>query len=91
MLVTTTFLASLLALVIAKPTVRSSLVVHDQRTAAPQGFTGDGAAPSDTLIDLRIGLFSNNIAGLEKVLYDVSTPSSPQYGQYLSKAEARMI
>lgn len=77
---------SFLALVLAKP-ARRSFVVHDQRDSAPQGFVQVGPAPADSIINLRLGLFSNDISGLEDVLYAVSTPKSAQYGQYLSKDE----
>jgi len=64
--------------------------VHDRRDSVPAGFTLIDAASPDTVLDLRIALAQSNPAGLEEALYDVSTPSSPNYGQHLSKAEAAL-
>ncbi|EED85603.1 predicted protein, partial [Postia placenta Mad-698-R] len=38
-------------------------------------------------LSLRVALVQNNIAGLIDALYDVSSPSSPNYGKWLSKTE----
>ncbi|KAF8488535.1 family S53 protease-like protein [Gautieria morchelliformis] len=75
-----------LTLACAKPAPHN-LVVHERRESIPDGFVQDGAAPSDTTLNLRLALVSNNMPGLEQALYDVSTPSSSQYGQHLSKEE----
>ncbi|TFY67250.1 hypothetical protein EVJ58_g1740 [Rhodofomes roseus] len=40
------------------------------------------------MIKLRVALVQSNPAGLEDALYDVSTPSSDNYGQYLTREEA---
>jgi tripeptidyl-peptidase-1 len=90
MVLVAVLLTSLFALAISQPMTRRSLVVHEKRTVAPTGFISLGAAPRDASINLRIGLFSKDIEGLERVLYDVSTPSSPQYGQHLNRDEVRM-
>ena len=79
-------LVSALTLVCAKPAPRD-LVVLDHLQSVPQGFVKNGAAPPTTNLNLRIALVSNNMAGLEKALFDVSTPSSSLYGQHLTKAE----
>lgn len=86
MVASSLFFASLLAFTAAKPTARSS-VVHDKRAGVPSGFVAVGPAPESATINLRIGLFSNNIAGLEDALFAVSTPSSDLYGQHLSQDE----
>jgi len=51
----------------------------------PAGFAHLGAAAADKFIPLRVALVPNNIGGLEKILNDVSDPSSPNYGKHLSK------
>jgi tripeptidyl-peptidase-1 len=81
------FLGSLIALTSATPTARSGMLVRSSRSDAPAGFAHKGAAPSDEFIPLRIALIQNDMAGLEKALYDVSTPGSPNYGKHLSKEE----
>lgn len=81
------FIGSLIALTSATPTARSGMLVRSSRSDAPAGFVHKGAAPPDKPIPLRIALVQNDMAGLEKALYDVSTPSSPNYGKHLSKKQ----
>ncbi|TFY58182.1 hypothetical protein EVJ58_g6573 [Rhodofomes roseus] len=59
-----------------------------RRDTAASGFTLTGAAAPDTPLTLKIALTQSNPSGLEDALYDVSTPSSLQYGQHLSKEAA---
>ncbi|KAF8148291.1 family S53 protease [Crassisporium funariophilum] len=63
------------------------MVVHDQRSSAPDGFVQQGAAASDQIMKLRIALHQTNIAGLEDALMAVSTPGNALYGQHLTKEE----
>ncbi|KAF7365748.1 Family S53 protease [Mycena venus] len=84
---TALFLASLLSLAAAGPAFQN-FVVQESLAGAPQGFAKVGPATDPTPINLRIALASSNFAGLEKALYDVSTPSSVNYGNHLSKDEA---
>ncbi|KAF9027259.1 family S53 protease [Hymenopellis radicata] len=58
--------------------------VHDRREAVPKGFAAAEMASANTNLNLRIALTPKDIAGLEKTLLSVSTPSSASYGQYLS-------
>lgn len=53
----------------------------------PSIFKYIGPADPSQLIDFQVVLKSRDILGLEKVLYQVSDPSSPKYGQHLSKEE----
>ena len=50
-------------------------------TAGPQS----GGAP----VSVRIGLAGRDPAGLEAYAWAVSTPGGPQYGRYLTPAQAR--
>jgi hypothetical protein len=84
---TSLFLASLISLAAAGPAAFQTFVVQESLTSAPQGFTKVGLAADSTPINLRIALASSDIPGLEKTLLDVSTPSSSNYGNHLSKAE----
>ncbi|KII88063.1 hypothetical protein PLICRDRAFT_30516 [Plicaturopsis crispa FD-325 SS-3] len=79
-------LASLLAVAHANPLARN-LVVHESRESAPDGFVHAGAAPADTVLNMRIALVQSDPSGLEQALMDVSTPSSALYGQHLTKDE----
>ncbi|KAH8111226.1 family S53 protease [Phellopilus nigrolimitatus] len=78
--------ASFIIAVTANPVSRN-LVVHEQRDTVPDGFLKSGAAPADQVLDLRMALHNTDMAGLEKALYDVSTPDSAHYGQHLTKEE----
>lgn len=63
----------------------SNLVVHESIPSAPNGFTRLSSAPANQTLHLRIALSNSNITGLEDMLYAVSSPGSPLYGQHLSK------
>lgn len=79
-------IASLCTLALGKPLARS-LQLQESRVAAPAGFSLAGAAESTAVLDLRLGLVSSNVDGLIETLYDVSTPSSSNYGQHISRPE----
>lgn len=66
------------------------MVVHESRATIPRGFVKVGPASPDTILSLRIALAQNNVAGLEQMLYAVSTPGSKLYGQHLSKEEVTL-
>ncbi|KAH8109999.1 family S53 protease-like protein [Phellopilus nigrolimitatus] len=78
--------ACFIASVSANPVYRS-LVLHEQREDVPAGFVNTGAAPADQVLSLRVALVNSDMAGLEKALYDVSTPDSSLYGQHLAKED----
>jgi tripeptidyl-peptidase-1 len=84
---TSVILGSLLVLAFAKPPVRSGMVVRSSKSSAPEGFAHLGAAPGDKSIPLRLALVQGDMAGLEKALYDVSTPGNTNYGKHLSKEQ----
>ena len=65
--------------------------VHHSRSEIPSGFTLEGPVSDETTVKLRIALKQNNMDGLIETLYDVSTPSSAKYGQWLSSEEVRLI
>ncbi|KAA1477309.1 subtilisin-like protein [Dentipellis sp. KUC8613] len=85
------FFLSLVTIACASPHVYRDLQVHESRSSVPSGFTKVSAAPEDQQITLRLGLVQSDFAGLEKALYAVSTPSSDQYGQHLSKEEVEQF
>ncbi|KAJ7573721.1 family S53 protease-like protein [Mycena floridula] len=74
--------ASVLAVVTASPSFHSWSLKDAHRTV-PDGYSALAAPKPDTVIHLRIALRANDMAGLETVLYKVSTPGSSEYGQYL--------
>ncbi|KAJ7761364.1 subtilisin-like protein [Mycena metata] len=73
----------LLALVRASPTH----VLHEARALVPKGYDDGSLVDADTIVHFRIALAQSNISGLKDALDEVSNPSSPRYGQYLSKEQ----
>lgn len=80
-------LTSLFGLGLSSPLATPDMKVQGSRNAPPNGFTSIGPALPDTLLDMRIALTQNNMEGLIEKLYDISLPSSGQYGKWLSKEE----
>lgn len=80
------FLAALCTLTLGTP-VERNLRVHESRSSVPNGFSRVGSADAATVLNLRLGLVSGGVDKLVETLYDISTPSSPKYGQHLSKSE----
>jgi tripeptidyl-peptidase-1 len=80
-------LRNLLAILSIVAAACGSMVVHESRPAAPDGFTSQGPAPPDDVLTLRVALAGNNVAGLEEKLMSVSTPGSPEFRQWLSMEE----
>ncbi|KAH9919448.1 subtilisin-like protein [Epithele typhae] len=60
---------------------------HEKRDSTPVGFAALGPAPSDTTLKLRFALAQADSSSLVDALYAVSDPSSPQYGEHLTKAQ----
>ncbi|KAJ7180886.1 family S53 protease [Mycena filopes] len=75
----------LFSLAAASPVAKRRVIL--ERSSAPHSFTSMGAAPTTQTIKLRFALASQNIPGLQKALLDVSTPSSPNYGNHLTLDE----
>ena len=75
------------AVVRAKTLLQRDLQLHEARTIVPFGYALASPASPDTVLQLRIALVQNNTAGLIDTLYEVSTPESSHYGQYLTKEE----
>ncbi|KAI1786404.1 family S53 protease [Ganoderma leucocontextum] len=82
--------ASLLTLAWGKPTIRN-LKPHEFLKDVPNGFSSTGSADPDQTLQLRLALVRGNVAELERRLYDVSTPSSSNYGKHLSQSEVEQL
>lgn len=65
--------------------------VHNTRIAVPNGFVKSGPAPAAKVLNLHMNLAQNNIAGLEAKLEDISTPNTPNFRKWLTKAEVGRI
>ena len=86
MLASGLYFAVLCTLGMGKPLERT-LRVLESRPTVPTGFSRVGSADATTVLNLRLGLVSSNTDKLVETLYDISTPSSANYGKHLSKAE----
>ncbi|KAJ7333462.1 subtilisin-like protein [Mycena albidolilacea] len=80
-------LLTVLSIVVAASA--ASMVLHERHTAVPSGFVRRGAAPANEMITLRVGLKSNNGAGLEAKLRSVSSPGSFDFRQWLSMDDVK--
>ncbi|KAJ6568768.1 family S53 protease-like protein [Mycena capillaripes] len=63
------------------------LQFHESRDAPPSGWMNLGQAPLNHALTLHLALTQNNITGLEQRLLQISSPSHPAYGKWLSKDE----
>jgi tripeptidyl-peptidase-1 len=67
--------------------IGDTMIIYSSREAAPAGFISNGSSPAEKTIDIRIVLTSNDMPGLQNALYDVSTPKSTNYRNFLSKEQ----
>ena len=67
--------------------LRRDMQLHESRAEPPSGYTVLGLAAPETILTLRLAIVQNNLTALIDTLYEVSNPSSPNYGAYLSKEE----
>ena len=72
-------------------TVLTSRHVLERRESAPSGFVQVNAAPPDATFQLRVQLANSDIARLEDRLRLISSPSSAEYGNWLSREEVRSL
>ncbi|KAJ6573379.1 subtilisin-like protein [Mycena vulgaris] len=66
------------------------LQFHERRDVAPSGWMNLGQAPLNYALTLHLALTQNNITGLEQRLLQISSPSHPAYGKWLSKDEVNV-
>jgi tripeptidyl-peptidase-1 len=67
--------------------IRANPLVLEKRDSPPIGFSRIRSTLGDKILSFRLALAQNDVAGLHDTVYDVSTPGSPRYGQYLTKEE----
>ncbi|KAJ6467917.1 subtilisin-like protein, partial [Mycena sanguinolenta] len=80
-------LLTLLSIVVAASA--ASMVLHEQRAAAPAGFFRVGPAPANEMITLRVALASANVAGLEERLKSIATPGTSNFREWLSMDDVK--
>lgn len=71
--------------------VIEALVLHEQVSSIPTGWTFTSASDNDTQIVLQVALAQQNIDQLESRLSSVSTPGSSSYGQYLDVGDINAL
>ncbi|KAJ6573476.1 subtilisin-like protein [Mycena vulgaris] len=79
-------LAFLCVHALASP-VAEDMVIHERVHRVSPDFVDLGSPASNAVLNLRINLVSNDLAGLEATLKEISVPSNPTYGSWLSKEE----
>jgi tripeptidyl-peptidase-1 len=78
------------AVLFALPAI-NALVLHEQVSGIPNGWSFTSASDNDTQIVLQIALNQQNIHQLESRLSSVSTPGSSSYGQYLDVGDINAL
>ncbi|CEJ81877.1 hypothetical protein VHEMI01984 [[Torrubiella] hemipterigena] len=58
-----------------------------EQIKVPEGWSSTGNTHPDTMLRMQIGLKQSNVKGLEQKLLDISNPSSPNYGKWLTKEQ----
>jgi tripeptidyl-peptidase-1 len=71
---------------IADPTL-SPWRLHEKRSNIPAGWTRARKLDSSMSVPLRFALAQSNIENIESLLYDVSLPGSPNYGNHWSASQ----
>ena len=61
--------------------------VHENLAATPSGWSQAGTPPQEELMILQVALQQQNLDKLESAIYDVSTPGSSSYGQFMEGEE----
>ncbi|KAF8169745.1 family S53 protease-like protein [Mycena galopus ATCC 62051] len=80
-------LLSILSVASGLSVASERMVVQHSRLSAPTGFVSQGAAPATEILNIRLALASNDLAGLQQKLVSVSSPGSSEFRQWLSKDE----
>lgn len=65
----------------------SLAAVHEKLAALPHGWTHVGDPALDSTIGLQIGLQQKNLDKLHSLIYEVSTPGHPSYGNHMEKED----
>jgi subtilase family serine protease len=81
------YIIALLSLHAFAGLVAEELIIHERVDQVSPEFTDLGPPEHNTILNLRINLVSNDLAGLDKTLNEISTPSSVTYGNWLSKEQ----
>ncbi|KAF9068621.1 peptidase S8/S53 domain-containing protein [Rhodocollybia butyracea] len=68
--------------IFASPYTLAPFVLHEKRTHTPKGWSHERKHLASAVLPLRFGLKQANIDKLEDYLYDISDPSSPNFGKH---------
>ncbi len=66
---------------------QTKVALTGEMPALPPGTTDTGPVPADQMVHLDVGLAGQDATGLTQEVAAVSTPSSPEYRQYLSASQ----
>ena len=91
MIVSSFFAISLMFAITSGKPVTRSMQVHESIQKLPTGFAPKGLVSPDEMLNLRIVLVQNDPAGLVDKLMDISSPTSANYGHWLSREEVRSM
>lgn len=73
-------------LTVASPPISHS-VVHEARSALPEGWSVHGIPSPHARLPLRLGLAQRNLDRLDEFLMDVADPKSPNFGKHWSPTQ----
>jgi len=79
------------AIVLLSSVAQCKNVLVDSLPAVPDGWTKIRDVNGDKPIKLRIALEQPNLENFERILYSVSTPQHPLYGQHLSRESVKEL
>lgn len=79
-----TFVLLSLGLAANSDPILSRWALHERRSHIPSGWTLARKHDASAVVPLRFALAQSNLEDLEEYLYDVSHPSSPNYGKHWS-------
>ncbi|KAI8962868.1 subtilisin-like protein [Daldinia sp. FL1419] len=77
------------SIALLQATVECKDVVVESLPKVPMGWRKIKNADPNQVVKLRIALEQPNLDRFEQVLYDISTPQHPLYGQHLSRDELK--
>ncbi|KAF8132082.1 peptidase S8/S53 domain-containing protein [Boletus edulis] len=76
-----------LGLAASSDPILSRWIVHERRSHIPSGWSLARRHDASAVVPLRFALAQSNVENIEEYLYDVSHPSSPNYGKHWSAAK----
>ena len=76
--------ANLLALLSLSMAVQAAYILHEKRSRTPPGWSLVRKYGDSEILPLRFGLKQSNMDRLDEMLFDISHPESPNFGNHWS-------